>query len=199
MNPPPTTPPPPSPSHPRSNADLPPHLVAVRQAAAASLQSNGRRITSQRRRGGEPKVFAVGDAVLVLPQKCGTAGGSTISPRHLVGRVVSAHGTGTHGVRSIKYKVRSNAGLVKGLHFPDRLKMAPPKLAAQLTFAAGQSTAGLPTVKFAGAKARRGGTALRCGCRGKCGRHCACKKAGHCCSRSCGCKGFCKGYLKPRR
>lgn len=173
----------------------------MRQSAAASLQRNGRRIISQRRRGGVSKVFAEGDAVLVLPQKCGTAGGSTISPRHIVGRVVGAPIVGTHGVRATKYKVRSNAGLVKGLHFSERLKKAPPELAAQLTFPAGQSTAGVPTVKFAGAKARRGGAGMapQCGCRGKCGLRCACKTAGHSCSRSCGCKGFCKGYRKARR
>ena len=53
---------------------MPAHLMATRSQVAAAHVKNRERIAAQRRPAGEPKNFSVGDAVLLVPQKCGKVG-----------------------------------------------------------------------------------------------------------------------------
>ena len=53
---------------------MPAHLMATRSQVAAAHVKNRERIAAQRRPAGEPKNLSSGDAVLLVPQKCGTVG-----------------------------------------------------------------------------------------------------------------------------
>ena len=167
-------------------AELPEHLAVVRAAGDQDHARNRQRIASQGRNGRPAKTFSVGDNVLLVPPKCGHAGGATIDPQSIVCRVVSVRRPGGH----TKYKLRCNSGMLEGLHFASQMRPAPERSAATLTFS-GVVTAGVPEVSAAAAKAQLrigGAAAAPCRCRGKCSSKCKGS-----CSRACGCNGFCKG------
>lgn len=184
----------PSSVHPVVNvAGLPQHLVAVRAAGQQDHIRNRGRIRSQGRHpnGHTVKHFAVGDNVLLVPQKCGHAGGATIDPQSIVCRVVGTRRPGGH----LKYKLRCNSGLLDGMFFRSQLRPAPRQSAETLTFT-GVETEGVRVVSLAAAKTEQrvgGAAAAPCRCRGMCSKRCKrCKCKGGC-SRACGCNGFCNG------
>jgi hypothetical protein len=168
----------------RAADGLPAHLSAVRRTVGERHEKNRGRIASQRRRGGKLKKFEVGDCVLLLPQKFGRIG-TTIDPKRIVCRVVGIQS----GFGMRKYQLRCNVGLLEGTYFDKQLEPAPPASEQQLTFT-GVETKGVPctTLKNAVASQRIAGAPNPCGCRGKCGSNCRCKKHGSVCSRECGCK-----------
>ncbi len=160
----------------------------MRQAGDQDHAKNRKRIAAQGRNGKKAKTFSVGDNVLMVPQKCGHAGGATIDPQSIVCRVVGVQRPGGN----TKYKLRCNSGVLEGLFFPSQMRTAPQLSAATLSFE-GVETEGVAAVSLANAKAgqRVGGVAAApCRCRGKCTQRCKCKGS---CSRACGCKGFCAG------
>ena len=153
---------------------MPAHLVATRTRVAAAQVQNRLRIAAQRRTKGEPKAFAVGDDVLLLPPKRGKVG-TALGRHRIVCRVVGI----TRSFGYTKYKLRSNAGMVEGSHKASALSTAPPSLARELTFS-GTEKQGVPMVSLnVAAAAQPGG--------GACSRNCRCKKAGAACGRNCGC------------
>lgn len=169
-------------------AELHEHMVALRVAGEQDHARNRARIASQGRNGRKAKTFCVGDNVLLVPQKCGHAGGATIDPQSIVCRVVGVHRPGSH----TKYKLRCNSGMLEGLFFPSQIRVAPQLSAATLTFT-GVDTKDVRPVSLAGTKAQQrvgGAAAAPCRCRGKCTSRCKCKGS---CSRACGCNGFCNG------
>ena len=162
-------------------AELPAHVAATRAAVATAQDKNRHRIASQRRPGGKPKNFKIGDPVLLKPPKCGRVG-STIDPKRIVCRVV---GTAKHF--TVQYKLRCNAGVLQGSYAADYLSRAPPQSAAQLSFM-GVEVEGVRVLSLSAAKHELHGVGVHCRCRGACGKHCACLKSGVLCGRHCGCK-----------
>ena len=163
---------------------MPVHLLATRSRVAAAQVKNRERIAAQRRPRGEPKNFTVGDAVLMMPQKCGRVG-KAVGRNRLVCRVVAV--TRPFGVTL--YRLRSSAGVVEGLHLADRLCSAPLSLASELNFS-GTDWKGLPVVSVKVAMAAQsssGKPAVRCACRKGCGPSCSCRKSNALCGRHCGC------------
>ena len=174
---------------------MPAHLQATRSRVAAAQVKNRQRIAAQRRPKGEPKDFAVGDDVLLLPPKRGKVG-KQLGRNRIVCRVVEIKRP--FGVTM--YRLRSGAGVVEGMHQASRLSKAPPSLASELTFS-GTAQRGVPVVSLNVAMAAQpsgGKAAVRCGCRGACTRNCSCKKNGARCGRHCGCitgkGGNCKNH-----
>lgn len=171
-----------------STSALPEHLQEVRQQVAAAQEKNRQRIAGQRRPNGKPKDFAVGDAVLLLPPKCGKVG-SMVGAKRVICRVVGI--TCPFG-KLRKYQLRCNAGVLKETYPSSKLDKAVPALACHLSFD-GVEVAGVPVVTAMAAlqaeRSRRGGgsTVTACGCRGACGKGCKCKKHGVLCGRHCGC------------
>lgn len=113
---------------------------------------NRQRIRQQGGKGGGS--FAVGDVVLLKPPSMGKVG-STIDARRIVCRVVEVvEGTG-------KYVLRCNSGVIKGTYGGgDTVRPAPLASAASLTFPAGASCEGVPTIGMTAAvnhELRRGG------------------------------------------
>jgi len=108
---------------------MPAHLMATRSQVAAAHVKNRERIAAQRRPAGEPKNFSVGDAVLLVPQKCGKVG-KAVGPRRLVCRVVAV----TKPFGGTMYRLRSNAGVVEGQYSAVRMRSAPPSSASKLNF-----------------------------------------------------------------
>ena len=162
---------------------------------AAAQVKNRQRIAAQRRPKGEPKDFAVGDDVLLLPPKRGKVG-KQLGRNRIVCRVVEIKRP--FGVTM--YRLRSGAGVVEGMHQASKLSKAPPSLASELTFS-GTAQRGVPVVSLNVAMvAQPGGgkAAVRCGCRGACTRNCSCKKNGARCGRHYGCitgkGGNCKNH-----
>lgn len=164
-------------------AELAPHHQATRAAVMVAQEKRAQRTQAVRRRNGEPKDFAVGDAVLLLPSKCGRVG-RPVGPKRIVCRVVGRQ----HFAGMVKFKLRCNAGLLGGYYFGAHLKKAQAPSAAKLKFA-GSEVEGVPTVTLAKAWAAEDGAtaSVRCQCRGQCGKNCACRKAKKLCSRTCGC------------
>ena len=163
---------------------MPAHLVATRSQVAAAQVKNRERIASQRRPSGEPKNFSVGDAVLLVPGKGGRVG-KAVGPARPVCRVVAV----TKPFGATLYRLRSNAGVVEGLHPAGRLLLAPPSSASELTFT-GTDWRGLRKVSVKAARAAQpgAGTApVRCACRNGCGQNCGCRRSNALCGRHCGC------------
>ena len=163
---------------------MPAHLMATRSQVAAAHVKNRERIAAQRRPAGEPKNFSVGDAVLLVPQKCGKVG-KAVGPRRLVCRVVAV----TKPFGGTMYRLRSNAGVVEGQHSAVRMRSAPPSSASKLNFT-GTDWQGLRKVSVKAAMAAQpgAGTApVRCSCRNGCGPNCGCRRSNALCGRHCGC------------
>lgn len=163
--------------------ELAPHLQATRAAVMAAQDTRAQRVQAVRRRHGEPKDFVVGDAVLLLPPKRGRCG-RPVGPKRIVCRVVGLQRF--HGMT--KFRLRCNAGVLNGYHCGAELKRAPSSAAEKLQFA-GTEVEGVPKVTLDKAWAAEDGAtaSVKCRCRGKCGKGCACKKANVPCSRNCGC------------
>jgi hypothetical protein len=162
---------------------MPAHLMATRSQVAAAHVKNRERIAAQRRPAGEPKNFSVGDAVLLVPQKCGKVG-KAVGPKRLVCRVVAV----TKPFGGTMYRLRSNAGVVEGQHSADRMCSAPPSSARKLNFT-GTDWQGLRQVSVKAAMAAQpgAGTApVRCACRNGCGPNCGCRRSNALCGRQCG-------------
>ncbi|EFN53868.1 hypothetical protein CHLNCDRAFT_135995 [Chlorella variabilis] len=121
---------------------MPAHLQATRSRVAAAQVKNRQRIAAQRRPKGEPKDFAVGDDVLLLPPKRGKVG-KQLGRNRIVCRVVEIKRP--FGVTM--YRLRSGAGVVEGMHQASRLSKAPPSLASELTFS-GTAQRGVPVVSL---------------------------------------------------
>ena len=167
---------------------MPVHLLATRSRVAAAQVKNRERIAAQRRPRGEPKNFTVGDAVLMMPQKCGRVG-KAVGRNRLVCRVVAV--TRPFGVTL--YRLRSSAGVVEGQHLADRLCSAPLSSASELNFS-GTDWKRLPVVSVKVAMAAQtssGKPAVRCACRKGCGASCSCRKSNARCGRLCGCETGC--------
>jgi hypothetical protein len=141
------------------------------------------RVRSVRRSKGVPKNYERGDCVLLLPPKRGRCG-RPVGPKRIVCRVVGMQRFG--GLT--KFKLRCNAGIIKGYQFAASLEKAPAAAAAKLHFS-GTDTASVPVVGLDKAWAAEDGAAatIKCRCRSKCGKSCACRKSGALCSRNCGC------------
>ena len=155
---------------------------------AAAQQKNRTRIEAVRRPKGVPKNFAVGADVLLQAPKRGKVG-RTIDRKRITCRVVAI----TKPFGLVKYKLRCNAGVLDGTYAASKLEPAPKQSAAELRFTGvGVSGVRSVTLNEAAAAQQAGCATVRCGCRGTCGRTCACRKKGVGCSRSCGCKA-CEG------
>lgn len=168
-----------------------PALAAARGHAMAAGERNRRRIAGQHKPNGEPKIFGVGDVVLLaLPR--GVHRG--LQDNKLLCRIVNVS---TYRGEPSRFTLRCNAGILSGTYTPSELS-AGSVCAAELNFTdtrrQGVPVVSLPTAAAAAAEERSGKKAApRCGCKKACGPRCPCRKAGVKCSRECKCMA-CRGH-----
>lgn len=129
--------------------------------------------------------FEVGTDVVVKPSRKGKVGNPT-APARIAARVIAR----TQPYGQVKYRLRTNTGVLPDTYFHGQLRKAVPGRPDAPRFE-GVAVQGVPLTTE---RQARGG-AVGCGCRAKggmCGKACPCKKGGNMCGRHCGCK-FGKG------
>ena len=164
-----------------SQPAAPAHMAATRARAAAFLAKNQQKIANTRNPKGESKQFAVGDAVLLFPSDLGRNGSLNMATYTIPCRIVRPSRNGT-------YRLQCNAGVLEGSYDRNDLRKANAESEKRLAFGAAE-VGNAETIALSAAVAAMGGrmTDVRCGCRGKCGDSCACKRVGARCGSHCKC------------